>query len=328
MNRFVKRVTGTTEHPDVIPMLLDPKSYYGGHQGRLAPFIITIAVIAVPALVYFGNGLWKVFPLWAYLPIQLIVAIRVVLMIPGQEGKRLPKYKAQLLGKYAATADKVHVKMIHDDGCIEYINGRVAYAVTCFNGTFYDDKRHAVDVERFITSLAGKHDFDVRIFNVTDDTLKGYYDRAVQFGRNDAASNFVQMIDYIRDLVHNHSVVQQMVFTVSGRRSEWKDIKRDIQTTMSSSLVRTFKVAKWLQTPEEVEALINRDTDTVVNLGELLREKYKTGDYGRSRVIALDPTAEELAQTTATPTTKKKAQLDEKVVQAAQGRKVYQRRQK
>ena len=272
-----------------IGMLLDIEHLYGEHEGRLGPILLTLCIAAAPILVYIYFGLFVYIPVWLFVIIELFVAARALMIVLGREPYRVRMFKRTLYDEYTPTASLMNIKVIHPDGCIEYLNGNIVYLVCCFNGTTEDEVRRSVQMRKLLTSLLGEYVFDCYIHNVTDSpALYNYYKKVNEFERNESASNFVNIIDYNIDLVANNSLVQCTIYAIKGKRSDWKDIKQQIDIAVNSRNARVYKTIYRVNDPALINEVLNRDVDSVINIEELLRRKYSTGNYNTSKVLAYD----------------------------------------
>ena len=272
-----------------IGMLLDIEHLYGEHESRMGPVLGTLCISAAPILFYVYFGLFNYIPIWLFIPIEIFIIIRAVMLILGRERYRVGIFKRQLFDSYTSTASLMNIKTIHPDGCVEYLNGQIMYMVCCFNGTTEDSLRRSVQLRKFLNTLLGDFIFDCYILNVTDfPALHDYYKKVKEFDRNESASNFVDIIDYNIDLVQNNSMVQCTVYVVKGRRSDWKDIKNQIDVAINSRTARVYKNVYRVSDPVVINELLNRDVDSIVNIEDLLRKKYRTGNYNTSKVLAYD----------------------------------------
>lgn len=285
------------EHP-TIGMLLDIEHIYGQHESRITPIITSLLVAGIPPMLYVYFGWFEYIPLWIAIPVEIIVIIRTVMIILGREGYRLKMYKRQLFDEFTTTSQYMNIKTIHDDGLIEYLNGNVVYLVCCFNGSNSDPIRHSAAVRKFITNLIGEYNFDIYIHNITaTPELREYYKKVAQFNRNASAVNFIKIIDYSMQLVQDNSLVQCTIYAIKGRRSDWKDMKKQIDTACNSQIARVYKTCFRVDDPFVVSDIIDRNIDTTLNLQELLRTKYVTGNYDTSKVIVYDlPEDKEVVQ--------------------------------
>lgn len=307
MNRIVREAT--EKEKEKIPMLLDIEHFYGQSEGRLAPLVTTLIIIAAPVLLYVYFGLFTFIPLWAFIPVEIIVAIRVIMIIPGREAYRLRMFRRQLYDEYTSTANLINIRTIHSggytpkgstvsqDGLVEYMNGNIAYYVQAYNGTVSDDIQHTRNLRKFINQLCGEHPFDVYVMNMnTTMALNEYYKKITNFERNESADNFIKILDHNKERTENNSMLQTIIFCIKGQKSDWREMKVSIVNTLKSKDAKCFKSVKLLETEEEINAVINRNIDTVVNINDLLRRKYRNEEYGTSKVIKFDVTDNDVIQ--------------------------------
>lgn len=281
--------TSSKKEEPTIGMLLDVEHFYGEHEGRIMPVILTIIISGMPILLYVYFSLFTIIPVWVFMVFHVIFSIRVIAIVLGRENYRLKIYKRQLFDDYTAASDLVTIKTIHDDGCIEYTTGIIQYLVVCLNGTTEDKVRHSVRMRRFIESLTADYMFDVYIHNInTTPSLTNYYDKVHHMGRTEVASNFIEIVDLNKQRTEEKSKVQRMVFAIYGRRSDWKNICTQIDSVLASDAAKVFKTAYRVSTAEEAIEIIDRDTDTNVRLQHLMRMKHRSGDYDSSKVLGYD----------------------------------------
>lgn len=272
-----------------IGMLLDIEHLYGEHESRLGPIMAVLLFGAAPVLLYVYFGLFNYIPVWAFVPAEIIIILRVIMLVPGREKYRVRIFKRSLYDDYTSPSSLMNIKTIHPDGCVEYLNGQIVYLVCCFNGTTEDSLRRSVQLRKFLNSMFGDFLFDTYILNVTDfPALRMYYDKVKEFDKNESATNFINIIDYNIELVNDKSLVQCTVYAIKGRRSDWKDIKTQIDLALGSRLARVYKTVYRVKDSTVINELLNRDIDGVVNIEELLRKKYRTGNYNTSKVLAYD----------------------------------------
>lgn len=278
-----------------IGMLLDVEHFYGEHEGRVAPVVVTLLIALAPVLFYVYFGLFVIVPVWLFIIIELLFAVYIVLLILGRQNYRLRMFKRQLFDSYTAAADLVNIKVIHPDGCIEYTNGQVMYLVIGLNGTAEDVLSRSIDLRKFTSNLVGEYIFDMYIHNInTTPSLTAYYDKVHNLGHTEVASNFVDIIDHNKQQTENKSKVQCIIYAIRGRRGDWKEIKSQIDSTLLSESAKVFKEVYRVSESEEINTVINRDTDTNVFIQDLLRLKYRTGQYDTSRVIKYDTSMDEM----------------------------------
>ena len=272
-----------------IGMLLDIESYYGDHEGRLAPVIATLCACGAPILIYFYFSLFLYLPWFIFIPLELIWSIWIIALIPGRQGYRLQRFRTQLYDEYTAAAELMNIKTIYEDGCIEFVNGVIMYLVVCYNGTIEDQVQHSVQLRRFLDALVGDNQFDIYLHNITDSpALLDYYDKIKIFGRNESADNFIDIIDHNIKKIEDNSMVQCTIYAIKGRRSDWKDIKLQIDTACKSKTARVYKSVSRVEDTAVISDIINRNITTVINIDELTRKKYATQNYGSSKVLVYD----------------------------------------
>lgn len=278
-----------------VGMLLDINNYSGEHSGRLGPWIATIAFLAVPPMLFVYFGLYQVVPVFIAIPAYLFLAVRILLIIPGREKYRLEGYKKVLNGIYTEISSMLRVKQIYDDGCTEFVDGTIHYYVVALNNTIEDKNQHARELERWLASVVGDCEFNIYIPNIIDaPMLMSYYDKVNAFSRNESANNFVQVIDTLQDLVRDTSLLQLQIFDIKGYRSDWKTIRAQIDSAVLDAN-KLFKYVYRVNNSEAINAIINRDIDSVVIVDDMLRMKYRTGAYASSEVLAWDDTDSEVS---------------------------------
>jgi len=225
-----------------IGMLLDIEHLYGEHEGRLAPILTTILLCLAAPLFYVYFGAFEIIPVWLFAPVAIIIAIYVILLIPGRQNYRLRMYRRRLHDEYMASADLVRIRRIREDGLTEFPNSKICYAVCCYNGTVEDDLTRTKELRKFLNALLGEYQFDTYILNVnTTEPLRQYYAKTHMFGKNDAGRNFVRIIDNTVNMTSAESKVQCTVYIIYAPLSEWKMLKTQIDSAISSPSAKCFK---------------------------------------------------------------------------------------
>lgn len=272
-----------------IGMLLDIANLYGQHEGRLAPWMYALCIGLGPTLVYAYLQLWFVIPIWLWAPINVFWFIRMIMIFPGREKHRIKIFKRQLNDEYMESANLMNIKVIHPDGCIEYLSGTIMYLVSCFNGTIDNEVTSTVQLRKMLESMTNGFAYDVYIHNINDSqALRDYYNKVNKFDHNQSASNFINMIDHSIKLTNKSSMVLQTIYAIRGTKSDWKTIKQQIDSTLQSRVARRYKNAYRVSDPDEISAIFNRNTDTIINISALMRKKYATAEYATSKVLAYD----------------------------------------
>lgn len=272
-----------------IGMLLDINNLYGEHEGRLAPWMYVLCFGLGPSLIYVYLNLFYVIPLWLWIPLTVIWMIRLIMIIPGRERYRKEIFKRQLNDDYMDSANLMKIKIIHPDGCIEFLRGNIMYLVSAFNGTSEDEIQSTIQLRKLLEAAFVDFNYDVYIHNINDSqALRNYYSKVGNFGRNESASNFIEMIDHNIALTVETSTVQQVIYAVYGYKSDWKNIKLKIEGALASNIARRYKTVYRVKDPDEINDIFNRNSDTIINIEALMRKKYANEAYYSSKVLAYD----------------------------------------
>lgn len=274
---------------NTIGMLLDIDNLHGKFEGRLAPVLTTLLLCSAPILFYIYFSLFLYVPIQVFVVAEVLFSIRVIMIIPGNERKRVAEFKKQLLDNYTNTATYMNIKTIHPDGCVEYVSGRIMYLVCCFNGTSDNEVQRSIQLRKLLENLVGDFEYDTYLLNITESpALRAYYDKVSNFQRNASAKNFIGIIDHNIKLTEETSVVQSTVYAIKGTRSDWKTIKSQIDAALGSRVARCYKSIFRVSDSDMINELLNRDIDSVININDLLRRKYATQTYYSSKVLAYD----------------------------------------
>lgn len=277
------------DYEENIGMLLDIEHLYGQHEGRITPLVITLSLVCGTVLLYIYFGLSSVIPIAIAIPIWFVFSIRVVMIFMGKERERVKIFKKQLNSDYTNIANMLNIKTIHPDGCVEYVNQRIVYFVCCFNGTSDSEVRRSMQLRKLLESMIGDYVFDTYIHNLNDlPALRDYYEKVSNFDRNASARNFIDIIDHNIKLTESNSIVQCTVYAIKGFRSDWKNIKTAIDTSIGSRNAKCYKEIFRVSDPDTINDLLNRNIDGIINTSELIRHKYATQQYGTSKVLAYD----------------------------------------
>lgn len=264
-------------------MLLDIDNFYGQHEGRLGPMIKFICIGVGPALLwaYYGFPI----PAFLFLPLWIIWLIRSALIILGREKERLDQFRKIMNDDFASIYELLNIKTVHADGCIEYVSGACSYAVVATNGTTYDPIQRSKQIRDFLTLLGSDFDIDVYVQNITDvKSLEDRYSNVKLFTDEEAAKDFIDIIDHNRSVVSSRSLLTRTIFVVKGRRNNWTEIRDNCKMAIYSASARAFKDVHVAQRAE-IQDILNTDIRGVVDLDALLQQKYATHQYHGSRVL-------------------------------------------
>lgn len=270
-----------------IQMLLDIENIFGESTRGLGKFVVTLLLAAVPILLIAYTTLYLFIP-WQILVVICVIWIaRVFMIVLGDERLRLKTFKRLRDDAFSLTDDMVRIRVIHPQGCVEYVNGAVAFFIVTYNDSSKDAVRKSQQIDRFINLAVGKHPFDIYVQNITDtDQLDSRYGNVTLFSDTEAAEAFMEIIDFNRAAVGSSSTLTRNIICVRGSKYQWKEIFNDIETAIHSESARVFRSCYLATDREEIENIISRDIDGNIDLDELLQKKYYTGNKHNSKVIS------------------------------------------
>lgn len=274
---------------EYIDMLLDIEHYYGQHEGTIGNKVLFVVVAAVPLVIFVYFGLFYYIPVAVFAPLWILYAIRVGLYILGDEPTRLKFFRKMLHNVFSTLFDLLRITRVHEDGLVEYLGGTVGYFVIAYNGDSEDHLQHSAAVSKFIESCTENRDFDIYIQNISEVSgLASRYKNVKLFTDNDAASDFMEIIDYNSKIVNESSTMQKIVFFFKGYKGDWKELKMSIDGACNSKIARCFKTVYRVSSQDELEEILGRDLDGVISIQDIMRKKYCTGEYYGSRVLCYD----------------------------------------
>lgn len=277
------------EEYNTISMLLDVDHFFGEHQGRLGPVLIFLCIGLSPALLYGYYGLYMFIPIAVFIPVFLIFLMRVAMLTLGHEKDRLKHFRQRLLDIYSLVYSMIRIKTKHEDGGVEFIDGSIRYIIVTYNGSCEDKQIRSQQIKKFLDIAVGNFSYDIHIQNVIEaQTLSNRYNKVKLFANAQAAQDFIDIIDHNRNTVRKSSLLTKTIIVIKGKRSDWKEISTNIQTALKSTAAKAFKTVYLVTDKDEVEAIISRDIDGLINLDEMLRKKYRTGNYRGSKVLSYD----------------------------------------
>lgn len=269
---------------DKINMLLDIENFYGQHEGRLTPLIKFFVFSGAPVVlwVYFGYFI----PLIIFLPILVVWSVRVGLLTLGRESDRLNQFRKIAADEYASASDLCRIKTVHPDGCVEYVDGAICYLIVAENGTTYNPVLRSQKIADFMSILG--ENVDIYVQNVTEmRSLEKRYSNIELFVDEDAARDFIDIIDHNRKIVYMQSLLTRIVFAVNGRTSTWKEVRDNCLMAVSSASSKAFKTVNVVKRPG-VQEILDTDIRGVVDLDSLLQKKYAMHQYYNSKVLYFD----------------------------------------
>lgn len=272
-----------------IGMLLDIENIFAENSKGLGRFILCICLMLVPPLIIGYYSLYLYFPVWLLVVLCIFWAARVLMIIPGREKERLANYKKIRNDEFASATDLVNIKAIHKQGCIEYVNGIIGFFVVTYNTTTQDVLGKSKQFNRFLKLAVGDHPFDFYIQNIVDtEQLENRYTDIKMYNDQDSAKAFMEIIDYNKQFITKNSLLTKNIIFVRGSKYEWKDILNDLKSALRSDSAKIFKNAYIVTDKDEIEELLSRDINGDVDINNLIKRKYCTGERYGSKVISYD----------------------------------------
>jgi hypothetical protein len=276
-----------SNNPKTINTLLDIEMFTGEGKGRIGPILVFLLVSGVPAIIYV-RYLILILPFTLALLFQICWIIVWALIIPGEQKKRVDQFRRLLYDIYSSVYSLMRIKPIHDDGCIEYIDNRVSYLVVASNGSSIDPVMRAKVVSRFISNIGSEYVPDIYVQNIdTSDELWSRYSSVKFFTDDEVAKDFLDIIDNIIKIVKEESLVTRTIFQFKARKSEWKELRKAIESAVRGADSQVFKYLI-IADKKLVEDILSRDMDAYIDFEEMGRKKYMKGNYFGSRVIGYD----------------------------------------
>ena len=265
-----------------INVLMNPSTYFGEHQGRLAPVVKFLLVSAAPAFILL------VLPVEVYgiaIVLEILWCLRVALYVLGDEPVKMQIYLQSLDDEYATAEDMIRIVNIHNDGLIEYTNGEVMYVVSGYFATYQNDDALSVDLEGFLKLFEG-FTYDIYCHNVVDEyKLQNHLESTRVYTDSELMKERIRFYMLQDEYCDTKSKLYRINIAVKAYKYNWKALKQVIDNAVVSDGASVFKFVKRVSDIEEVNDIISRDLGTNANLGRMLIEKYKNQNYYGSKVL-------------------------------------------
>lgn len=268
---------------DKINVLMNIDSYFGEHQGRLGPMLVFLCVSAVPFIVYIFL-FSRIIPLKLMLILEVLFTIRMALFILGKENEKLEIYKKAREDEFATANDLIRTAHVHDDGLIEYENGRVAYIISAFTTTYFSDSVLSIDLERFLSQLKDyEHDeychLVVDEFRLQDEmeSMSVYEDKELMKER---IMFYIDQDTYCSE----KSELYRINILVKASKYDWKVLRTALDGVIKSEYAKVFKVC-YICNKDQASMVMSRDICAYIDIADMLKGKYHNEDYYGSRVL-------------------------------------------
>lgn len=265
-----------------INVLMNIDNYFGEHQGRMGPTLLFISLLLVPPIVYVVF-LLKVIPIWVFLVFEVLFGIRVGLKTLGREDEKLRVYKAAAEDAYANADDVVSVASVQEDGLIDYENGTIAYIISAFTTTYFDENRLVQDMAQFLEQL-NPYVYHIHSHMVyKEELLQDDLTDLTIYTDTDLLQERLDFYDYQDEYCDECTELYRINFVVVAPRYDWKKLRSKLEVLVKSSKASVFKKCV-LCNKEQVNNVMSRDLLVYVDLAAMLQKKYKNSEYYGSKV--------------------------------------------
>lgn len=267
---------------------LDVNNFAGAAEGRLGPWLKCLTIGLGPLV--FAPYLLQFTPFLLILIVEIIWFTIVLAYTVGDHKNRVKRFRKQLKNAYSTAYELLNVKKIWDSGCIEYLNGQVAYMLVCKTKSKGSDEEVSLQLERFYSQL---HDdrfrTDIYFQNIEmSSELNRRYKLAKAMQEEEARAEYIAILDHNIKIALTKSKLMRPVILVRGRRADFKEIRKLVGAAQYSSASRCFKEVKLHEDAESIEKIFSRDLDTYVSYQDLIRRKYHTNKKYGNKIIGYD----------------------------------------
>lgn len=283
---------------DKINILLNPNNFYGKYSGGFGRTLLFVILTCIPIILYafilhrFVKFLWFIIFLIPY-------ALKMFLLTVGRENERLEAYKRQKHDIYATAKDLIKINDIHEDGCIEYTDGNIAYIITAYGFSYMSDHAYSKDLEEFLSRISQKYDIDVYGHLVVDEltTSKDDLEMLDVYTDKDFMYERLGFYKYQDTYTNEHSKLYRINFIINSYKNKWSQLKKDVDILVKSEYVQCFDRV-FVCSKQQAIDIISRDITVFVDVNEMLITKYNSTNYFGSKVLYFgDDIPENMQQT-------------------------------
>ena len=264
--------------------LLNIDNMFGEYEGHVLPIVIMIGLAAAPLLVWLFFLINTPIKFWWVAIFDLFWSGRWALIILGKEKEKLAFYEQQRADEYKSADEIVHVTFVHDDGLIEYDNGRVAYIVTGYPKGYISDARFSTEFEEFMNEL-DTWNWDLYLHNVSDELLcEDSLPNLVKYKDKQVIEERIEFYSYQDEYSRSNTGLYRFVFLVHSYKYNWKRMRSHLDELVSSEIASCFNEVT-IADYDMVNDIMNRDICGYVNIMEMLTKKYDNEQYYGSKVL-------------------------------------------
>lgn len=280
---FMKRF-GNKENINILANIDNP---FGEHEGKIMPWIIVILLAAAPLLIWLFFLINTPIKFWMVVVFDVLWTGRWMLKIPGQEDKKMAFYEQQLADAYKSADEIIHITHVHDDGLIEYDNGRVAYLISGFLKGYINDDALSLDLENFMNELDA-WEWDYTLHNVVDELLcENNLPKLARYTDKEVIQDRINFYSYQDEWSRTHTALYRITFIVQAPKYNWKKLKLHLEELISSDIALMFNDVSVLRY-DQVNDILNRDICGFTDILTMLTKKYENSEYYASKVMWYD----------------------------------------
>jgi len=266
-----------------INMLTPVDNIFGTHEGRTGPVLMFLLIAVAPFLFW-------VFYLMLLIPVKYIVVFEVIwsarwaMVLLGKEKIKLKQYRESKKNAYSAAKKLISVSHCHDNGLIEYENGRLALLIIGLPATYSNDATFERDLEEFNEALS-KWRPDIylqQVFN--EDMLQAKSEALRVYQDKDFMQERMDLYEYNDEYAAKHTKLYRYVYKLYVSKYEWKTVMQQLKVICSSSNAKVFNRI-FIGNKQEVSDTASRDLATFIDLEDMLRNKYVNDDFDGSNVL-------------------------------------------
>lgn len=270
-----------------INTLLNIDSVFGEYEGHVLPIIITIGLAAVPLLIWLFLLQGTFIKFWWVAIADVLWTGRWALIILGKEKEKMKFYDQQRADAYKSADELVHITYIHDDGLIEYDNGRVAYIISGYPKGYLTDDKLSVDMEHFMDEL-DNWDWDMYFHNTVDELLcENGLPNLARYTDKEVIQERIDFYAYQDEWSRTHTGLYRISFLVSAGKYNWKRLNAHLTELVTSEVALMFNEITILN-HDGVTDMLNRDICGFADVNKMLTAKYDNDNFYASRVMWYD----------------------------------------
>lgn len=267
--------------------LLNIDSVFGEYEGRVLPVIITIALASVPLLAWLfllqGTSIKFI---WVVI-FDVLWSARWALIILGKEKEKMLFYDQQRADEYKSADELIHINHIHEDGLIEYDNGKIFYLVSGYLKGYLTDDKLSVDMENFMNEL-DNWDWDMYLHNTVDEILcEDNLPKLTKYTDQEVLKERISFYAHQDEWARTHTALYRITFAVSSNKYNWKKLKAHLEELTSSELSLMFNEIDILNY-DQVGDILDRDICGYVDIIKMLTTKYDNNKFYASKVMWYD----------------------------------------